>query len=111
MVEPDVIFDNQGSSDYTIIEATGKERPALLHELARAISDRGLRLHSAHAGAYGERIQDIFYVHTEAGEKLKDEALMEDLASALLDILSASSHDAPRTPARTLARARSADSY
>ena len=111
MVDPDVIFDNQGSVDYTIIEVTGKERPALLHELARAMADRGLKLHSAHAGAYGERIHDVFYVHTEDDQKLRDEDLMEDLASALLDILSAQNQDAPRTPARTLARARSADSF
>ena len=111
MVDPDVIFDNQGSVDYTIIEVTGKERPELLHELARAMADRKLKLHSAHAGAYGERIHDVFYVHTEADEKLRDEALMEELASTLLDILSAKSQDAPRTPARTLARARSADSF
>lgn len=111
MVDPDVIFDNHGSADYTIIEVTGKERPALLHELARAMAERGLALNSAHAGAYGERIQDTFYVQTLTGEKLKDEGAMEDLAAALLDILGANSDDAPRTPARKLARARSADSF
>lgn len=111
MVDPDVIIDNQGSADYTIIEVTGKERPALLHELARAIADRDLKLHSAHAGAYGERIHDVFYVQTKDDKKLDEEEDREDLANDLLDILGAHDQGAPRTPARTLARARSADSF
>ncbi|MAP95109.1 MAG: [protein-PII] uridylyltransferase [Ponticaulis sp.] len=110
-VDPDVIFDNKGSAEYTIVEVTGKERPVLLYELARALADREIVLHSAHAGAYGERIHDTFYVHDGSGEKLRDEALMEDLGATLLDILSAGSDDAPRTPARQLAQARSADSF
>lgn len=111
VVDPDIIFDNTGSADYTIIEVTGKERPALLHDLARAMADRGLKLHSAHAGAYGERIHDTFYVHTADDQKLLDDTERDELAAVLLDILSAHGHDAPRTPAQTLARARSADSF
>ena len=75
------------------------------------MADRGLKLHSAHAGAYGERIHDTFYVHTADDQKLLDDTERDELAAVLLDILSAHGHDAPRTPAQTLARARSADSF
>lgn len=111
VVDPDVIVDNQGSAEYSIVEVTGKERPGLLHDLARAMSSRDIRLNSAHAGAYGERIQDIFYVQTSAGEKLTDSELLESLACDLLDILSRETDAAPRTPARVLAQARSAESF
>ncbi|WP_293612492.1 [protein-PII] uridylyltransferase [Ponticaulis sp.] len=111
VVDPDVVFDNQGSAEQTIIEVTGKERPALLFELARALSSRGIVLHSAHAGTYGERIHDTFYVQTVEGKKLENQEDMDGLASTLLDILSANTQDAPRTPAQKLAQAKSADSF
>ena len=111
VVEPDVIFDNSGSAEYTIIEVTGKERAALLYDLARTLANKELKLHSAHAGAYGERIHDTFYVQTAAGEKLTEQALVDTLATDLLDVLGADEQTAPRTPAHTLAQARSADSF
>ncbi len=111
VVDPDIIFDNQGSADYTIIEVTGKERYGILYDLARAIASRGLRLNSAHAGAYGERIHDTFYIEAPDGGKLTDQGLTESLASDLLDILSRGADAAPRTPARALAQARSAESF
>ena len=111
VVEPDVIFDNSGSAEYTIIEVTGKERAALLYDLARTLANKELKLHSAHAGAYGERIQDTFYVQTAAGDKLTEQTLVDTLATDLLDVLGADEQNAPRTPAHTLAQARSADSF
>ena len=111
VVDPDIIFDNSGSADFTILEVTGKERPGLLYDLAKALSSRGIRLNSAHAGAYGERIHDTFYIHTEDGEKLRDSDLTESLANDLLEILSRDADAVPRTPARVLAQARSAESF
>lgn len=111
VVDPDVIFDNQGSADFTILEVTGKERPGLLYELARAMASREIRLNSAHAGAYGERIQDTFYIQNKNGEKIRDAELTETLACDLLDILSRDADTAPRTPAQKLAQARSAESF
>lgn len=111
VVEPDVIFDNSGSAEYTIIEVTGKERAALLYDLARTLANKELKLHSAHAGAYGERIHDTFYVQTAGGNKLTEQTLVDTLATDLLDVLGADEQNAPRTPAHTLAQARSADSF
>ncbi len=111
VVDPDVIFDNQGSADYTIIEVTGKERSGLLYDLAKSIASRKIRLNSAHAGAYGERIHDVFYVQMWEGGKLTDPELTEVLACDLLDILSRDAGTAPRTPAQKLAQARSAESF
>ncbi|MFC6198003.1 [protein-PII] uridylyltransferase [Ponticaulis profundi] len=111
VVDPDIIFDNQGSADYTILEITGKERPGLLFDIANAIAKRDIRLNSAHAGAYGERIHDTFYVQSHDGTKLTDGDLTESLATDLLEILSRDSDLAPRTPARVLAQARSAESF
>lgn len=111
MVDPDVIFDNQGSADFTILEVTGKERNGLLYELTRTLASNGIRVNSAHAGAYGERIHDTFYIQTRDGKKLRDSELMETLACDLLNILSRDADAAPRTPAQILAKARSAESF
>ena len=111
VVDPDIIFDNQGSADFTILEVTGKERSALLYDIASALASRDIRINSAHAGAYGERIHDTFYIQTVEGEKLTDTDVTESLASDLLEILSRNSDQAPRTPAHVLTQARSAESF
>ena len=111
VVDPDVVFDNQGSVDFTILEVTGKERSGVLYDMARALAARQIRLNSAHAGAYGERIHDVFYIQNKDGGKLTDSELTEGLACELLDILSRDTETAPRTPAQTLAQARSAESF
>lgn len=111
VVEPDVTFDNKGSAEHTIVELTGKERIGLLHDLAKVFATARIQVFSAHAQDFGERIQDTFYVQTEDGRKLTDSEQIEALASALLNVLQSGPGDAPRTPARQLAQARSSESF
>ncbi|HYE46726.1 MAG TPA: [protein-PII] uridylyltransferase, partial [Caulobacter sp.] len=47
-IVPTVMLDNEASSEATVVEASGRDRPGLLHSLARAISDAGLSIVSAH---------------------------------------------------------------
>jgi [protein-PII] uridylyltransferase len=69
-----VAIDNDASQDATVIEASGRDRPGLVEALARAISEAGLSIQSAHIDNYGERAVDAFYVVTAEGGKLTDGA-------------------------------------
>lgn len=64
-------IDNSWSNLYTAIEAAGLDRPGLLYDLTRALSDLNLNIGSAHIATYGERAVDVFYVTDLIGEKIE----------------------------------------
>ena len=84
-IAPTVAIDNDASADCTVIEASGRDRPGLLGELARAITRHGLSIQSAHIDNYGERAVDAFYVQ-ERGGKLAGRKV-QALKGAMLDVL------------------------
>jgi [protein-PII] uridylyltransferase len=86
-----------------VVEATGRDRPGLVHTLARQLSEAGLSIQSAHVDSYGERAVDSFYVVAADGGKLTNPALIAQVRQGLLDILEAA--DASARP-RRLTRAR-----
>ncbi|MCX5494894.1 [protein-PII] uridylyltransferase [Kaistia dalseonensis] len=61
-VETQILFDNSWSNQFTVIEASGLDRPGLLYDLTRSISDLNLNIASAHIATFGERAVDVFYV-------------------------------------------------
>lgn len=106
-IEPWVAFDNEAAASDTIVEVSGRDRPGLLRDLARAFADQGLAVTSAHVDGVGERVADAFYVRTGEGAKLDDPRRMAALRVQLEAVLLAHEPEAPLTPARRrLARAR-----
>lgn len=86
-VAPVVVFDNPDGGTATIIEASGRDRPGLLADLAHALSDAGLTIRSAHIESHGVRAVDAFYVTTKAGRRLTDKAGQGRVRQALLAAL------------------------
>ncbi|HQS68406.1 MAG TPA: bifunctional uridylyltransferase/uridylyl-removing protein, partial [Novosphingobium sp.] len=84
-VRPIVIFDNKASNRFTVIEVGSRDRPALLSQLARALFEARLVVHSAHIATYGERAVDTFYVTDVLGEKVEDEARLRTVEKRLLE--------------------------
>jgi [protein-PII] uridylyltransferase len=82
-ITPTVVLDNDASETSTVVEASGRDRPGLLADLARAISDAGLSILSAHIDSYGERAVDAFYVVDPEARKLTDTRRKGALKSAL----------------------------
>lgn len=78
-----VTFDDAASASCTVIEVDTADRPFLLHDLARTISDAGVQIVSAVIATYGEQAVDTFYVRDRFGEKLAPGPLRERLAAAL----------------------------
>ena len=89
-VPPRVLFDNEASRRFTVIEVNARDRAALLNRLARVLFEEKLVVHSAHLTAYGERAVDIFYVTDLFGHKLIDPERLDRLA----DLLAAAASDA-----------------
>jgi [protein-PII] uridylyltransferase len=88
-VEPEVLFDNDASARFTLIEVTATDRPALLNRLTRAMFEQTLIINSAHITQYGERAVDTFYVTDLLGMKIYSEDRLGRVRQALLGAIAA----------------------
>jgi [protein-PII] uridylyltransferase len=93
-VSPMVSVDPDASESATVVEVSGRDRPGLLADLARALSGARLSIQSAHVQNFGERATDVFYVVDEEGRKVVDHRRLFALRSAVLRAL-----EPPRTEA------------
>ena len=86
-VEPQVVIDNTLSDALTVIEINGLDRPGLLYDVTREISDLNLDIASAHIATFGEKAVDVFYVTDLTGKKItsksRETAIRERLLKAL----------------------------
>lgn len=73
-LETSILVDNNSSNQFTVIEASGLDRPGLLYDLTREISDLNLNIASAHVSTFGERAVDVFYVTDLLGHKIANPA-------------------------------------
>ena len=86
-VPPRVVIDNRASAAHTVIEVNGRDRPALLFELTRAITQLNLQIFSAKISTYGEKVVDVFYVKDLFGHKVHHEQRLADIRQRLLEVL------------------------
>ncbi|MBW3616745.1 MAG: [protein-PII] uridylyltransferase [Proteobacteria bacterium] len=86
VIAPLVTVDADSSEDAAIIEVSGRDRPGVLAELARALADSGLSVSSAHIDGSGLRLADAFYVTDPAGAK-PDRPALERARAALAGVL------------------------
>jgi [protein-PII] uridylyltransferase len=84
-IAPSVLMDNKASNRFTVIEVTAADRPALLNNLALALFQSKVTLHSAHIATYGERAVDTFYVTDLFGGKIENKARIKALEARLLE--------------------------
>jgi [protein-PII] uridylyltransferase len=79
-----VFIDNVASNRFTVIEVNAADRPALLNNLAQALFESKVTLHSAHIATYGERAVDTFYVTDLFGGKIEARNRLRALEARLL---------------------------
>ena len=108
-IEPWVRIDNSLSPSATVIEASGRDRPGLLAELAHVLAEARVSITTAHLDPYGERVSDVFYVQEEGGGKIVHPDRIDSLQERLEDVLAAGEPPADRSKrALTVARASTA---
>ena len=62
-VTPSVEINNTLSDKFSVIEIEGLDRPGLLFEITKTLSDLSLDIASAHITTFGEKVIDNFYVN------------------------------------------------
>jgi [protein-PII] uridylyltransferase len=84
-IAPSVFIENQASNRFTVVEVNALDRPALLNNLAQALFESKVTLHSAHIATYGERAVDTFYVTDLFGSKIESKTRLKSLEARLIE--------------------------
>jgi [protein-PII] uridylyltransferase len=100
---PNVAIDNNLSSQYTVLEVSGLDRPGLLFDLTSTLSRLNLNIGSAHIVTFGEKAVDSFYVTDLTGLKVTNAARQAAIRRALTDAF------APKETAKPPARRKVAE--
>lgn len=87
-VPPDVIIDNSLSHMYSVVEASGLDRPGLLYDLTATLTRLNLNIASAHIVTFGEKAVDTFYVSDLTGGKVINPSRQAALRRHLLEAFS-----------------------
>jgi [protein-PII] uridylyltransferase len=82
-----ITFDNEGSEIYTIIEVDTRDRPGLLYDLSRTLSNANVYISSAVIATYGEQVVDSFYVKDMFGLKFHSASKREGLEKKLREAI------------------------
>ena len=86
-VPTNIIFDNEGSEIYTIVEVDTRDRPGLLHDLTRCLAANNVQIASAVIATYGEQVVDTFYVKDMFGLKFHSESRLKTLEKKLREAI------------------------
>jgi [protein-PII] uridylyltransferase len=97
-VPPRVLIDNKASASHTVIEVNGRDRPALLFDLTRALTSLGVQIAGAKIATYGEKVVDVFFVKDVFGLKIEHDTKINEIRKILYRVLEEG--DAPRQGAK-----------
>ncbi|MGD9946857.1 MAG: [protein-PII] uridylyltransferase [Desulfobulbus sp.] len=88
-LECKIIIDNETSQQYTIVEVYGGDNRSALYQLTQTLADFGLAIHRARIATEVEQLIDFFYVTTQSGAKLTNEATKNKIIMTLMRIIGA----------------------
>jgi [protein-PII] uridylyltransferase len=83
-----VTFETDVKNDRTIMEVNTIDRPGVLSRISTAMDLCGAKLQGAKIATYGERVEDIFYLHNDENKAIDDPLKFECLKKSILDALS-----------------------
>jgi [protein-PII] uridylyltransferase len=83
--EPQVSFDNDCSSRFTVIDVFASDSQGLLYTLAHTLFEFGLHVQLARIATHIDQVVDVFYVLDENQAKLEDPERIEQLRASLLE--------------------------
>jgi [protein-PII] uridylyltransferase len=106
-VPPRVLIDNKASRNHTVIELNGRDRPGLLFELTRGLTQLNLQISTAKISTFGEKVVDVFYVKDLFGHKVEQEdrlkIIRERLAAVFMRVDGAAEAERRRTASESTA--------
>ncbi|MDP9151805.1 MAG: [protein-PII] uridylyltransferase [Myxococcota bacterium] len=88
-VPTEILVDDRASPRHTVVEVFAKDRPGLLHTVARALHELGLSIALSKIGTEGARVADVFYVTeldgTKVGVGSRHKQIHDALVQAIAD--------------------------
>jgi [protein-PII] uridylyltransferase len=94
-----ILFDNNASELYTVIEVNARDRPGLLHDLTRTLAALNVNIFTAIIATYGAHAVDVFYVKDLFGLKIRSKTKIAQIERRLTAAVEGA--DAPAEPATT----------
>jgi [protein-PII] uridylyltransferase len=79
-----IVFDNDASDLYTVIEVNARDRLGLLYELTRTLADLNVNIFTAIIATYGEHAVDVFYVKDLFGLKIRSKTKIAQIERRLI---------------------------
>lgn len=80
----EVRFDNQLSSDWTVMDVYSEDAFAFLYAFSNALSLRGIYIHKVRIQSVGREARDQFFIADRWGRKIEDGAEQERLRTAVV---------------------------
>jgi [protein-PII] uridylyltransferase len=74
-----IVFDNDISSNYTVVDIYTKDRIGLLYDILCAFSNLELNVARAKISTDIDRVVDTFYLFNQSGQKITDENMLETI--------------------------------
>ncbi len=82
-----VALEQDLANERTMLELVAPDRPGLLARVGRIFMEQDIALSAAKIATLGERVEDVFFITTKAGEPLTDPARQERLRARLIEVL------------------------
>ncbi|MCW4150161.1 [protein-PII] uridylyltransferase [Halomonas sp. 18H] len=86
-VATEVLIEQDPANDRTLLELSAPDRPGLLARVGRIFMEQDIALSAAKIATLGERVEDVFFITTKAGEPLTDPDRQQQLRERLIEVL------------------------
>ncbi|AXY42893.1 [protein-PII] uridylyltransferase [Halomonas sp. JS92-SW72] len=89
-VPTEVIIEQDPANERTLLELIAPDRPGLLARVGRIFMEQDIALSAAKIATLGEKVEDVFFITTKAGEPLTDPGRQARLRERLVEVLDVS---------------------
>lgn len=83
----EITFVEDRARNLTIMELSSPDRPGLLARIGQTLDDNAVTIQAAKIQTLGERVEDVFFLTDQTGNRLNDDAICDALKSALCKVL------------------------
>jgi [protein-PII] uridylyltransferase len=83
----EITFVEDKARNLTIMELSSPDRPGLLARVGQTLDDNAVTIQAAKIQTLGERVEDVFFLTDQTGNRLNDDAICDVLKSALCKAL------------------------
>lgn len=78
-----IVFDNDVSTNYTIVDIYAKDRIGLLYDILRSFNKQELNVERAKISTDVDRVVDSFYLVDKHGKKITDQRVLDNIRGEL----------------------------